>query len=149
MKSEKDLRTTINFEFERIEYLKKKCDENGLDVLEVIRQCVALYIKEMNKKKFEYGTLTYQDKAPQWVKVHFSMSDIEYDIYLDVKKVQRLSFSHIVAIAIDRYLDEVLNGEEKNSYPIVDYSKHCIDDNNSTKYEFLWIKSDVIPTQRE
>jgi hypothetical protein len=149
MEKLQDLRTTINFECNRFENLKKKCEQKELSICDIVKRCVSLYIRDMNKKKFEYGTLTYQDKAPQWVKVHFSMSDIEYDIYLDVKKVQRLSFSHIVAIAIDRYLDEVLNGEEKNSYPIVDYSKHCIDDNNSTKYEFLWIKSDVIPTQRE
>jgi hypothetical protein len=71
---------------------------------------------------------------------HFTMEHEEYDVYFDIKKVCRKSFSLIVAIAIDTYLEIVLQQGEKNSYPLNNYTKLCILRKNRPIYVFYWEK---------
>jgi hypothetical protein len=144
MKEDDFLRTTINFELNRYELLEKKCFDEGVCIKEIIRKCLYLYIDDMKKDDFEKGTISYQDDAVEWKKLHFTLSDEEYDTFADVKKIQRLSFSFIVAIAIDTYADSVLSGMQNYSYPPKSYTKFYIVVNNYTSYRFVWGKLDKI-----
>jgi hypothetical protein len=154
MKSESILRTTINFEAPRLENLISRCEECGLPVQTVIKKAVKLYIDASKRQKPPWHTITYQDNAPQYKKLHFSMHPFEYDTYLDIKKLHRLSFSYIVAIALDMFLDQILTGDYPQSYPIFAYGKFCITKEDCTFWIFTWgipTKTDTLelPLQEE
>jgi hypothetical protein len=138
MKSEKKMRTTINFESTRLSNLKDKCDNAGLPVQAVIKKAVKLYIDSANFKKPPWHTISYQEEAGEYVKFHFTMLPHEYDTYLDIKKLHRLSFSYIVALALDMFLEQILNGDVVQSYPVYGYGKFCIVKEDCTFWVFSW-----------
>jgi hypothetical protein len=140
MKSDMILRTTVNIEINLLNDLKKKCKEKDLSVAFVIKKSVKLYLDVMKKDDFKGTTLTYQPKGPTYKKFHIKLKSFEYDVYSDAKKVSRLSFSHIVGIALERYADLVINGgdTEVDTYPLYAYTKYCMIDDNCTYYAFSW-----------
>jgi hypothetical protein len=145
MKTDAILRTTINMEASRLEYLKEQCEAAGFNVQDAIKKAVKLYIDSADFEKPKCHTITYQDHAPQYVKLHFSMFDFEYDTYLDIKKLLRLSFSYIVAIALDLFLDQIIAGSNEQSYPLFGYGKFCMVKKDCTFWVFSW----GIPTETD
>jgi hypothetical protein len=138
MKDEMFLKTTINIETGMISDLKRKCKEEGVSVTSVIKKSVKLYLDAMEKETFKWHTLTYQQDGPTYKKFHITLKPFEYDTYSDAKKVTRLSFSHIVALALEKYADLVLYGDLSDTYPLQSYTKHCMVINNCTYYTFSW-----------
>jgi hypothetical protein len=138
MKNEMILKTTINVEESILKELNKKCKEKGVSVSGVIKKSVKKYLDSMKKDDFKWHTLTYQKDGPKYKKFHISLLAFEYDSYSDAKKVSRLSFSLIVAIALEKYADLVLYGDLGDTYKLWGYTKHCIVVNNCTYYTFSW-----------
>jgi hypothetical protein len=138
--SEKKIRTTINFLSERLECVQEASVEAGLSYKDVIRLCINRFIENFDKSDFKEIALKYQPDSDNWTKVHFAMSPEEYDVYFDCKKVCRCSFSLIVAMAIDQYLESVLNGDQEYSYPIDGYTKFCHLVEKYPIYTFCWKK---------
>jgi hypothetical protein len=134
MKSHFILRTTINMNAVLLDELKEKCKERDVSVCGVIREALRLYFDECTKIADAWHTVSYQKKGPEYKKFHFRMTAREYDSYLDFKKFHRLSFSFIVALALEKFAELVLSGELKNSYPLQGYTKMYIQKNN---YHFL------------
>jgi hypothetical protein len=140
----KDIKTTINFLQERLDIVISLSLEHGISYKEVIRRCVMMFISHMDKDAFEEHALTYQPDNENWKKVHFKMSPEEYDVYFDCKKVCRCSFSLIVAMAIDTYLESVLNRYQEFSYRVDIYKKFCILEENLPIYLFSWVDTNKI-----
>jgi hypothetical protein len=140
MKDEMNLKTTINVEANRLQNLKQLCEVHGQSVSTVIKKAVKLYIDNLNMDEYKWCTITYQEKAPQFKKFHITLKPYEYDVYMDIKKITRFSFSLIVALAIDKYLDIILQQTDQipDSYPLFAYSKYCTHKNNCTYLVFSW-----------
>ncbi len=136
------IHTTINFLQSRIDYVKEKSRESGITYKKLIKLCIDLFISQWDKRSFNESALKYQPDDDLWQKVHFAMTPGEYDVYFDVKKVSRCSFSLIVALAIDHCLESVLNGDQEFSYPTIAYSKICILHNNFPIYVLCWEKNE-------
>jgi hypothetical protein len=142
MNSVNKIRTTINFMKERHDLLLEISNNNSIHYKVLIKRCIDCFIIDFDKGKFNESALKYQEDNNEWKKVHFQMLPHEYDVYFDLKKVCRCSFSLIVAIAIDRYLQHVLRGYQEDSYPLNDYTKLCILDEEYPIYLFSWKKTE-------
>jgi hypothetical protein len=92
----------------------------------------------MVKDEYKWHTLSYQKDGPTYKKFHITLKPFEYDTYSDAKKVTRLSFSLIVAIALQRYAELVLYGNVSDTYQLYGYAKHCIENEFCTYYTFSW-----------
>jgi hypothetical protein len=134
------LKTTINFTSERFSNLLDFAESSGIAYKKLIKIYLEQFVIHFTKTEFEETTLRYQEENKDWKKVHFSMSREEYDVYFDCKKVSRMSFSLIVAIAIDTYADDILNAHLEDSYPLTTYTKICLLENNYPIYLFCWKK---------
>jgi hypothetical protein len=145
MKDDSVLRTTINVKAPDLEYYKERCEGEDVSLKVVIKKAVRLYIEFSTGKKPEWHTITYQDDAPEFKKLHFSMSACEYDTYLDIKKLHRLSFSYIVALALEMFFEQILEGGRVQSYPHFGYGKFCIEKEDCTFWVFSW----GIPTKTD
>jgi hypothetical protein len=142
MYSEKKINTTINFMEERLELVFDTSKKYGISYKKIIKRCIDCFIIDFNKKGFKESALKYQEDHNKWKKVHFAMLPHEYDVYFDLKKVSRCSFSLIVAMAIDMYLHSVVNQYQENSYPTDTYEKLCILEGNYPIYLFTWKKTE-------
>jgi hypothetical protein len=145
MKDDLILRTTINLDAAKLTDLKVRCDEASVSLQAVIKKAVKLYIDSANMTQPKWHTITYQDDGPVYVKQHFSMLPHEYDTYMDIKKLHRLSFSYIVALALEMFFELILAGDIPQSYPIFAYGKFCITKEDCTFWIFSW----GIPTKTD
>jgi hypothetical protein len=136
------LKTTINFVAGRLDLVQKSSTEHGIPYKKLIQRCLKIFISCYSKDIFQNCTLCYQEDHPHWKKVHFTMSTDEYDVYFDLKKVNRCSFSLIVAMAIDNYLEMAIGGYNEDSYPAYKYLKKCINEENYPIYIFSWIETE-------
>jgi hypothetical protein len=138
MKSDFFVRTTLNIEESQLNELRKRCEEKDMSLSVVIKKAVKLYIDVTQKGESKWHSVSYQQKGRKYKKLHFSMTTIEYDTYIDLRKLNRLSFSYIVALALQMFLDEIFSEEPKDSYPLLSYGKFCIKKNNCTFHVFSW-----------
>jgi hypothetical protein len=138
LKDEFILRTTINVESELLELLKEKCKELDVSLTSVIKKAVKMYIDNMEKDDYKWHTLTYQKKGLSYKKFHIKLKAFEYDTYSDAKKITRLSFSHIVAIALRNFSEIIFSGDYEDTYPLYGYSKYYFTEDNCTYLVFSW-----------
>jgi hypothetical protein len=139
MKNDELLRTTVNIEKSRLDKLNNAVNEYGISKVLLIHLVVEKYVEYANKSDFHETTIQYQKKGFEYHKVHFELEPESYDVFFDLKKVLRCSFSLIVALAIDMFLETIMEPDSKNSYPEFHVEKNCIVENNFTKYMFMWI----------
>jgi hypothetical protein len=138
------IKTTINFLQCRLDRVYSVAKESGIGYKKLVKLCIDRFLKDFEKDDFVERALLYQPDAKNWKKVHFKMEYSEYDAYFDCKKVLRWSFSLIVAVAIDTYLETVLNDDKDYSYPIGSYTKFCYLEEKYPIYMFCWKKNDKI-----
>jgi hypothetical protein len=136
------IKTTVNFLQERYDVVVSASQMSGINYKDIIRFCLLRFIADFEKGAFKDHALLYQKDAKKWKKVHFKMSSKEYDIYFDCKKVIRWSFSLIVAVAIDAYLESVINGNQEVSYHPDTYVKLYALIENCPIYLFSWKKNE-------
>jgi hypothetical protein len=146
---EEMIKTTVNFLQSRLDTVFEASDESGIGYKKLIKLCVDRFLRDFEKGKFVERALLYQPDAENWRKVHFKMEYTEYDVYFDCKKVIRWSFSLIVAVAIDTYLESVLNEDQEFSYHIDTYTKFSYLEKNYPIYVFSWEKNEKIEKIRE
>jgi hypothetical protein len=136
------IKTTINFLQSRLDTVFDRSEKSGIGYKQLIKMCLDRFIEDFDKKGFQEHALLYQQDADKWKKVHLKMECCEYDVYFDCKKVLRWSFSLIVAVAIDTYLESVINEDQEVSYHINTYTKLCGFEENHPIYLFSWKKNE-------
>ena len=134
--------TTINIDRETLNRLEYAAGETGISRV-IIISCL---MRRAGAGKMErlrpWCRVKYQarrDKA-HWKKLHVVLRGDEYEYFYDLKKVFKLSVSHIIARAIDQYLDEIielLNGGADN-YHYHNYIFSTIRVHDVTCLVFYW-----------
>ena len=102
--------TTINIDRELLERLDCAVSVSGIPREKII-SCLMRRIGAGEKRRImPWCQVKYQArrKKARWAKLHVVLRGDEYEYFSDLKKVFKLSVSHIIARAIDQYLDEIV-----------------------------------------
>jgi len=105
------------------EDLLKKIDDAALKINISRSRCVSLllvkYMESNQAGARTYMKVKYQKRDSSFVfttKNIYLRKDI-YDMWCDVRKVFKLSASHLIALAIDLYLEDIIKGKNlPNNY---------------------------------
>ncbi len=77
-----------------------------------------------------WSRVRYQkrDAAGNWRLMHLSLKPDEYEFFLDLRKVFKFSVSCLIANAIEKYLDEILNKIHRgaDNYWYENYMFSCV-----------------------
>jgi hypothetical protein len=138
MRDTESLRTSINISKDRLEKIKLKASEKNFSYSDLIHLCLEHLIPNLKKDEFNDCTIIYQERYQNWVNAHITLNSNQYDIYYDIKKITRLSFSYLVAMAIDLYAETILNDSIENRFVIHQYYKKFIGDEKLPMYIFYW-----------
>jgi hypothetical protein len=102
--------TTINIDRELLDRLEQAVCVSGIPREKII-SCLMQRVGSREMKRLSpWCQVKYQarrEKA-QWKKLHLDLRGDEYEYYNDLKKVMKLSVSHIIAMAIEQYLEEIV-----------------------------------------
>jgi hypothetical protein len=98
--------------------------------LDIPRRCIISWllrrlVDDSEGFHVSWSRLRYQgrDEKKDWEESHLYLTPVEYELFLDLKKVYKMSGSYLVAFAIDRYLNELyrLHGIIADNYRITNY----------------------------
>lgn len=118
--------TTIHISVELHEALSREAKRLNITRVELISSLLG----HMSRSEIDYerawSRVRYQARRPMgsWRRMHVGLRGDEYEFFMDLKKVFKMSVSFIIAVAIERYLDElsVLMEKDNDSYRYRNYA---------------------------
>jgi len=121
------IRTTINMSDEMRETITNTAVQLGISPSAVISALLMKAGTLATKKESPWGAVKYQESTNEttWRRVHVSLSPMEYEYNLDLRKVTKLSVSLLVAMAVVQFLDELVGklGKKMDNYHYHSYTK--------------------------
>lgn len=106
--------TTLNIHADILKKIADSACSRGMHRSELI---VLLLNKIMDETRHSVrmGRLVqYQKRRPrgEWRRIHARFEADEYEYFLDLRKLMKMSLSHILAVAVEKYIDAICR--EKN-----------------------------------
>jgi hypothetical protein len=129
---ELDMKTTINIRKETLNTLTEFAKSNGMSRSELI----ALLLKKVMgsiSNPGRFGTLVrYQKRArpADWHKFHVRFRPDDYEYFLDLRRLVKMSVSCILQYAVEKYLPTLYENKSGDNYLYTNYvlSKEIIQD---------------------
>ncbi|MFC1669344.1 hypothetical protein ACFL20_03070 [Spirochaetota bacterium] len=78
------------------------------------------------------------DEINCWHKFHISFNVNEYEYFLDLRKICKMSVSYLLAYAVDKYLDLILNGGITDNYLYKNYILSKNSSNGVIFWQYFW-----------
>jgi hypothetical protein len=93
------------------EVLEKGAETIGYTRTSIIKILLQRVMKDNHKLLKSYSRIKYQerDEKENWHRLHIVLNEYEYEYCLDMRNFYKMSVSLILAYAVRRYLDEIVN----------------------------------------
>lgn len=137
-----DIHTTVNLSREHATILNESAVKLRVSRSKLVVLLLRKLLVNLKKRKCNFTSVQYQKNAGHngWKKVHVFFEPVDYEVFTDMRNYYKWSVSALLAMAIDRYLDEILEGGKENfeknfdKYLIHDYN--C--DGKLDRTDFCW-----------
>jgi hypothetical protein len=145
--------TTINVNVDNIKVLSDAVRATGLTRGYIVSWLLHRMVVEEALRPVVWKRVRYQDRnlKENWGRLHLSLTPAEYELFLDLKKLYKLSGSRIIAFAVETYIEKlyILPNKNLDNYRFTNYtfSRLCI--NGTTCLFQTWgIPLYIIPCRR-
>lgn len=103
--------STLHVHKSIMEMLEKSSETTGRSITYMIKFFMQRVMKDNHKLLKTSSRIKYQkrDEKENWHRIHIVLNEYEYEYYLDMRKFYKMSVSFILAYAVKRYLDNMLN----------------------------------------
>jgi hypothetical protein len=134
--------TTVHIDVELYEALSREAQR-----LKVSRvRLISSLLGHMSRRQRDYARawtrVKYQARREKgsWRRLHVGLRGDEYEFFMDLKKVFKMSVSFIIAVAIKRYLNELsaLMEKDNDSYRYRNYAMTQLMVGNITCWVLYW-----------
>jgi hypothetical protein len=105
------IETTMHVHKSILEMLEKSSETTGRARTYMIKLLMQRVMRDNQKLLKSYSIIKYQERdlKENWHRIHIILNEYEYEYFLDMRKFFKMSVSFILAYAVMRYLDEVMN----------------------------------------
>ncbi len=132
------IRTSLNVRGDLYQKLEEYSESAQMKLQDVMRIFIEKMVTKLTENNtFHRTSIQYQPRASVWEKPHITFSEVEFDRFLDIKKVYRFSLSYILAMALEEFDISILF-ESEDSYPYRNYTKILKCTENQRIYTFTW-----------
>jgi hypothetical protein len=143
------LRTTINMRHSVFFSLSVAASRLGKTRRDVVVILLMKLMRDIRRFQGDFTLVRYQAPDPhkRWHCFSISFRKDENEFFTDLRKLCKFSVSHLVAIAVELYLDELLR-EEGNMHNYAPYTHYAIgrrDEGDVTCWELYWGDPGDIP----
>lgn len=147
MKNIKGHRTTVYMRKDISTALEKYVETSGCSKQLIITRALSTVLPKLRKGHFSSRSVKYQERGADWERVHYTYTASTYDQFMDIRKVYRLTFSFLVAIALVYYFSLDKNEQKVDSYPLKTYKKTFAEREGQIIYTFTWGERTKQPQQ--
>jgi len=116
-----NIETTTCISYEHLDILKFHAQKHNMSLRTFI-SCLISFASQFERGEIHYfKQLRYRPrKSGSWKRLHLVLYEDEYEFFMDVKKLWKMSLARIIAFCIDNVLEEFLRflskEEEKEDY---------------------------------
>jgi len=104
-----NIETTTCISYEHLEILKYNAERHNMSLRTFISSLIR-FAADLEKNNVQYfKQLTYRKRGQgQWKRLHLVLYYDEYEFFLDVKKLWKMSLAKVIAFCLDNVLEEFL-----------------------------------------
>jgi hypothetical protein len=104
--------TTVNIGSDIAARLSVAAAGSGVSRRGMISSLINYSSRRMRRDCLSRVSVQYQARRPagEWCRLHVVLRRDEYDFFIDMRKVFRMSVSLFIAMAVEQYLDEMIAG---------------------------------------
>lgn len=125
------IHTTVNLSSKNAVSLEDAARQLHLKRSKLVAMLLRKMLKKAKSLQRYFTPVHYQKNidGDEWKVVHIFIDDRDYEVFIDMRNFFKWSVSALLAMAINKYLDELLNADSKvlkdqyDNYKIIDY--HC------------------------
>ena len=112
------METTLNIHKNVLEKISAAAILKGISCSAIIGMLLQKVMNENTQSVLMGKLIRYQKRCrpDSWHTFHVTYRDDEYEYYLDMKKFRKMSVSYILAYAVNKYLREIIKGDDTDNY---------------------------------
>ena len=105
------IESTLNVHKSIMEKLERGAEISGIPRAFIIQKLMQRLMKDNRNTIKSNSRIKYQqrDVKANWRILHIVVNEYEYEYYLDMRKFYKMSVSFLLACAVRRYLNEIIN----------------------------------------
>jgi hypothetical protein len=113
------IETTLHVHQSTLALLNRTAEVKGITRTFIIKLLMQRMMRDNKKMLKSSSRIKYQERdvKDNWHCIHFVMNEYEYEYYLDMRKFYKMSVSFILAYAVKKYINEIVeelfNGGKK------------------------------------
>ena len=118
------IETTLHVHKNVMNKLDEGIVKTGVSRSSIIKLLIQRIMDDGQRMIKSYSRIKYQerDEKEKWNQLHIVLNEYEYEYYLDMRNFYKMSVSLILAYAVMRYLNELVNellhgNKSKDNYP--------------------------------
>jgi hypothetical protein len=121
------IKTTVNIHTDTLNRLSRTAERTGVSQRDIISAYLRRFANDRAGRPKPWSRVRYQgrDLKEKWQKVHLTLNQDEYEFFLDLRKVFKVSVSRCIAIALEIYENkgETAHPQKhhKDNYPYKNY----------------------------
>ncbi len=117
------IETTLNIEKILLEIITHAAEQKGISRIEFIILLLKMVMKDAQNHVRHGKRIEYQSRQNHgvWCTLHIQLRPNDYEYLLDLRKLLKMSVSHILAYAIDKYLDTLKKSRITDNYHYTNY----------------------------
>jgi hypothetical protein len=136
----KYMETTLNIRSDISKKITIGAQARGISRSEMIIILIKKVMDDISNPGRMGKMIQYQDRRSQdeWHTFHLKMREDDYEYFLDLRKLLKMSVSLILAYAVEKFLDKLLkrNSTDNNRYRNYIIARDVID--NIICWKFIW-----------
>ncbi len=134
------METTLNIHVDIYKLINSAATAKGISRSELIVVLLKMVMDDIENPSTFGKLVQYQKKCmpDKWRTFHVSLREDDYEYFLDLRKLLKMSVSLILAYAVRKYLKKLINKDTTDNYQIRNYvlAKMVID--NTVCWKLIW-----------
>jgi len=103
-----EIETTTCISYEHLEMLRHFAKSHDMSLRTFISSLVSFAAQSQKVNVRYFKQVTYRTKGSKWKRLHLVLYNEEYEFFLDVKKLWKMSLAKVIAYCLDNVLYEFL-----------------------------------------
>ncbi len=139
------IETTLHIHQSILALLNRIVEVKGTNRTFIIKLLMQRMMRDNKKMLKSCSRIKYQERdvKENWHRIHFVMNEYEYEYYLDMRKFYKMSISFILAYAVKKYINEVMNellnrGKNTDNYIYRNYILMTKSINETICWQICW-----------
>jgi hypothetical protein len=139
-----DIETSTCISVEHLQLLQSLSETYRMPFRTFVSTMISFAAESNTLPPKTFTRLTYRKRGTQWKRLHLVLFADEYEFFMDIRKVWKMSLAKVIAFCLDNVLDQFLRFLNSK----IDEDDYYVDSYRYRNYSFEFFREENIQTGR-